>query len=388
MKLFLRSNNYMTKKLIRITTVPMALRYLLPGQMKFMQANGFDVLMISADGKELPQVIANENCRHIIVPLTRKITPLQDLKCLFRLIKIFKKEKPDIVHTHTPKAGLLGMLAAKICGIKIRIHTVAGLPLMVEKGFKFRLLKFIEKLTAWSATQVWPNSASLLNIIKENKLAKANKLKIIGKGSSNGIDTQRFNKDVLDEKQLIEIKGSITYSPDTIYLLSIGRMVADKGIPELVSVFSSLQQQQKNIQLILVGQYEPELDPLPVETIKQIESNPSICHINWTDKVEYYMAVATYFVFPSHREGFPNVLLQSGAMQLPIICSRIEGNVDLIVDGETGLLFEKGNEEQLKDRIEFAIIHKLYTTIQIDYRRENIWQNIFKEYQTLLNLNT
>ena len=387
----------MNKKLIRITTVPMALRYLLPGQMKFMQANGFDVLMISADGKELSEVIANENCRHIIVPLTRKITPIQDLKCLFRLISIFKKEKPDIVHTHTPKAGLLGMMAARICGVKIRIHTVAGLPLMVEKGFKFRLLKLIEKITSWSASQVWPNSASLLKIIKENKLAKPAKLKVLGKGSSNGIDAQRFSRKVLDDMQVTEIKKTINFSVGTIYLLCIGRMVADKGIPELVSVFTSLTQNNTNIKLILVGQYEAELDPLSAYTLKQIESNPSIYHINWTDKVEYYMSLATYFVFPSHREGFPNVLLQSGAMQLPIICSRIEGNIDLITDGETGLLFEKGDREQLKNKIEFAInnkeamdqmAEKLYHTIQIDYRRENIWQNILKEYQTLLNLNT
>jgi len=387
----------MDKKLIRITTVPMALRYLLPGQMKFMQANGFDVLMISADGKELAEVIAHEDCRHIIVPLTRKITPLQDLKCLFKLIGIFKKEKPDIVHTHTPKAGLLGMIAAKICGVKIRIHTVAGLPLMVEKGFKFRLLKRIEKITSWSATHVWPNSASLLDIIKENNLAHPKKLHVIAKGSSNGIDTQRFKRDQLNAGQIDVIKKSIDFSSDKIYLLCIGRMVADKGIPELVSVFSTLLQSQDKLQLVLVGQYEQELDPLPAETLQQIESNPSIFHINWTDKVEYYMGVANYFVFPSHREGFPNVLLQAGAMHLPIICSRIEGNIDLIDNGETGLLFEKGNQEQLKSSIEFAInnnaaMHqmseKLYDIIQIDFRRENIWQNILKEYQTLLNLNT
>lgn len=387
----------MNKKLIRITTVPMALRYLLAGQMKFMQSNGFDVLMISADGNELPDVIANENCRHIIVPLTRKITPFRDLKCLFSLIRIFKKEQPDIVHTHTPKAGLLGMLAAKICGVKIRIHTVAGLPLMVEKGFKLRLLQFIEKLTAWSATQIWPNSNSLLEIIKNNKLARENKLKVIGKGSSNGIDVLRFNREMLEEDQLNDIKKSIAFSPEAVYLLCIGRIVADKGIPELVSVFSSLQEQQQNLKLVLVGQYEPELDPLPADTLAQIEANPSIYHIHWTDKVEYYMALANYFVFPSHREGFPNVLLQSGAMQLPILCSRIEGNIDLIVDRETGLLFEKGNREALKASVEYALLHaasmqqmaqKLYHTIQNDFRRENIWQNIHKEYQTLLHLKT
>ena len=119
-------NNRPSKKLIRITTIPMALHVLLPGQMKFMSENGFKVIMISADGENLDKVIENEKCQHIIVPMTRKITPWQDLLCLFQLIKIFRKEKPDIVHSHTPKAGLLGMMAAKISGIKIRIHTVAG----------------------------------------------------------------------------------------------------------------------------------------------------------------------------------------------------------------------------------------------------------------------
>ena len=186
----------------------MALRYLLPGQMHFMATNGFDVLMISADGKELADVIAHEKCRHLIVPMTSKITPLQDVKCLFQLVNILRKEKPGIVHTHTPKAGLLGMLAAKICGVKVRIHTVAGLPLMVETGFKYQLLKFIEKLTYGAATQVWPNSNSLMQVITKNKLCKATKLKIIGKGSTNGININRFSKDALEGKHTCYIKDA------------------------------------------------------------------------------------------------------------------------------------------------------------------------------------
>ena len=170
----------------------MALRYLLPGQMHFMAAEGFDVLMISADGPELAEVIKKEQCRHIIVPMTRKITPFRDLSCLFQLIRIFRKEKPAIVHTHTPKAGLLGMLAAKFCGVKIRIHTVAGLPLMVEKGFTYQLLKFIERITYAAATEVWPNSNSLLGFILAEKLTRPGKLRIIGRGSTNGIDINRF----------------------------------------------------------------------------------------------------------------------------------------------------------------------------------------------------
>lgn len=385
------------KKLIRITTVPMALRYLLPGQLQFMQQNGFDVLMISADGPELNDVIKNEGCRHTIVPMTRKITPLQDLKCLFQLIKIFKKERPDIVHTHTPKAGLLGMLAAKLTGVKVRIHTVAGMPLMVEKGFKLKLLTFIEKLTYWGANYVWPNSGSLYTYITEHKLTPEKKLHIIAKGSTNGINLSRFNKAQLSEESIAEIKEHIHYSPENIYLLCIGRLVADKGIVELVHVFTRLQKKYPPLRLVLAGDFESALDPLPADVLQQIENNPAIVHIKWTQQVEYFMQVASYFVFPSHREGFPNVLLQAAAMELPIICSRIAGNVDIVTHEQTGLIFNRANEQQIEEQVEYAINHpqemkvmaqKLCNNVQTDYRRENIWQNMLATYNSLLNLSS
>ena len=383
------------KKLIRITTVPMALRYLLPGQMHFMNENGFEVVMVSADGPELKDVVVNEACRHIIVPMTRQITPLQDLKCLIQLMRLFKKEKPDIVHTHTPKAGLLGMLAAKFCGVKVRIHTVAGMPLMVEKGFKLQLLTFIEKLTYSAANQVWPNSRSLYNYIVAHNFTAEKKLNIINKGSTNGINTTRFNSNVLDEKLVTEIKNTIHYSGEYFYLLCIGRLVADKGIVELVHVFTSLQKKHTNLKLIVVGDYEATLDPLPQDILNQIQSNPDIIHVQWTQYVEYYMHIAHLFVFPSHREGFPNVLLQAGAMQLPIICSRIPGNIDIVTHKQTGLIFETANEEEMEAQVQYALEHKeqmqtmaaaLEQIVTTDYRRENIWQKILATYNSLLHL--
>lgn len=372
----------------------MALRYLLPGQMRFMAANGFDVLMISADGKELREVIESEQCRHLVVPMTRKITPLQDLRCLFKLIGIFRKEKPDIVHTHTPKAGLLGMLAARYCGVKTRIHTVAGLPLMVEKGFKYQLLKFIEKLTYSAATQVWPNSDSLKRFITAKKLCKTKKLHIIGKGSTNGINLERFNTVALDENMLTQVRQQINFRQQNKYLLCIGRLVKDKGIVELVNVFVELKKNNEQLILILVGEYEHALDPLPAATLNEINSNPSIIHVNWTNQVAYYMHIADLFVFPSHREGFPNVLLQAGAMGLPVICSQITGNIDIVTNNETGLIFDSGNEQQMLKLLQYALAHpqhmhdmakQLQQYINENYRRENIWQNMLEAYKTLVN---
>ncbi|MBK9533344.1 MAG: glycosyltransferase family 4 protein [Chitinophagaceae bacterium] len=384
--------NSLNKKLIRITTVPMALRYLLPGQMRFMAANGFDVLMISADGKELADVIEYEQCPHMIVPMTRKITPFRDLKCLYRLIKIFRKEKPDIVHTHTPKAGLLGMLAAKFSGVKTRIHTVAGLPLMAETGFKYHLLIFIEKLTYAAASNVWPNSYSLLQFITDKNLCKPGKLHIIAKGSTNGININRFNEATLDENGVREIKQQVNFSDDHTYLLCIGRLVKDKGIVELVYVFTQLQQHNNNLHLILVGEYEAGLDPLPERTLQEIKTNPFITHINWSNRVEYFMHIADLFVFPSHREGFPNVLFyRQGAMGLPVICSHITGNIDIVTNNETGLIFEKGNEQQMLKHLQYALEHpqqmqmmaqQLQQVINKNYRQENIWQNILHSYKS------
>jgi len=386
-------NNRPSKKLIRITTIPMALHVLLPGQMKFMSENGFKVIMISADGENLDKVIENEKCQHIIVPMTRKITPWQDLLCLFQLIKIFRKEKPDIVHSHTPKAGLLGMMAAKISGIKIRIHTVAGLPLMEESGLKYALLKQIEKITYSVANHVWPNSNSLYNFIKKNNFADAYKLKVIGQGSTNGVSITRFNKETLDKNFLTVIKGNINYDTASVYLLYIGRLVKHKGIVELVNVFSLLKKNYPHLKLILVGIFESSLDPLPKKILKQIVDDPCIINVGWSDNAEYYMSLAHYFVFPSYREGFPNVLLEAGAIQLPVICSNIPGNTDIIIHNETGLLFEKKNEKDMYQKLKYALdnpkkmlsmANKLQHYIKFWYEREMYWKILLEEYNKLI----
>lgn len=346
-------------KLIRITTAPISLNVLLRGQMRYMNENGFEVVMVSSDGTELETVRANEQCRHHIVPMTRRMTPFGDLRCLWLLYRFFKKEKPDIVHSHTPKAGLLAMLAARFAGVKIRIHTVAGLRFVTTKGISRSVLIAMEKLTGKAATHVWPNSFSLERYVKKNKLVNDKKLEVIGHGSSNGVSLLRYSTQSLKEDKLEEIKQLIKYDPLLKYFLSVGRIVHDKGMDELLNAFVRIHSANPDTRLVLVGAFEDYVDPVSDKARKLIQTHPAVIMAGWSDAVEYFMHLSFALVHPSHREGFPNVLLQAGAMECPVICSRIDGNVDIVEHLSTGLIFEVKNEEELFQQMQYALNNPL-----------------------------
>lgn len=322
-----------------------------------MNENGFEVVMVSSDGPQREEVIRNEGCRHVVIPMTRMITPFADLRSLWLLYRFLKKEKPDIVHSHTPKAGLLAMLAAKFAGVKIRVHTIAGLRFMTSKGITRKILVFMEKLTAKAATHVWPNSFSLLDYIRNHRLVKSSKLEVISSGSSNGINLDRFSPAALKESKLREVEQQVQYDGQLIYFLSVGRIVHDKGMDELLNAFIKVYAKNNNTRLVLVGAFEDELDPISDEARDILKSHPAIIQAGWSDAVEYFMYLSFALVHPSHREGFPNVLLQAGAMGCPVICSEIEGNVDIVEKEKTGLLFEVRNEKQLQEKLEWSLGH-------------------------------
>ncbi|NVJ85649.1 MAG: glycosyltransferase family 4 protein [Algoriphagus sp.] len=380
-------------KLIRITTVPISLQLLLQGQMAYAKEKGWEVLMVSADGKEIPKIEKAEGVPHHVIPFTRKITPIKDISCIWKLYKLFKKEQPDIVHTHTPKAGLLGMIAANMAGVKIRIHTLAGMPAMAAKGAKKGVLENAEKWTYANATHIWPNSEGLKNYVLEQGFCPLEKVQIIGKGSSNGVDLKKFNRNALKENHLVAATMRIMPGEDDFIILAVGRLVKDKGIEELVQAFlaSKIVNRAK---LVLLGAFEQDLNPLSTETIQQITDHPRIVQIDWTDHVAHYMALADVLVHASHREGFPNVLLEAGAMQLPIICSDIIGNKDIITQQKTGLIFPVQNVEILKEAIEFAFVKRdkmaqmaarLLEGIKEHYSREKIQEELFSNYNRLLS---
>jgi len=380
-------------KIIRVTTVPLAFKALLRGQMKYMREAGYEVIMVSADGKERDDVISFEECPHKIIPLTRKITPWQDLKCLWMMYRFFKKEKPDIVHSHTPKAGLIAMLAAKAAGVKIRVHTIAGLRFMTASGMTYRILVQMEKLTARAATQIWPNSLSLLEYVTAQKLVNPAKLEVIGKGSSNGINLTRFSKSALRQETLERIARLINYDPSFFYILSVGRIVKDKGISELVLSFVSLYEENDKLRLVLVGAFEDDLDPVDPDIMQLIKSHPGIILAGWHDEVEYFMHLCNLLAHPSYREGFPNVVLQAGAMGCPVVCSRIPGNIDIVDEDVSGLVCAAKNKDELLTRLKQAIASPermkemasvLQKKIEENFDIRYVHQQLDQRYRSLL----
>lgn len=385
------------KKLIRITTVPLSLKVLLKGQLRFMASNGFDVKGVSSEGEELREVHENEGIAVEAITMSRKITPFQDLKSLWEMWNFLRKEKPQIVHTHTPKAGIIGMLAARLAGVPHRLHTVAGLPLMEAIGTKRKILNFVEKLTYSSATRVYPNSKGLYDFILQNNFTQSNKLKIIANGSSNGIDTTFFSPDQVTELERVTLREKLNIQPDDFVFVFVGRIVSDKGINELIKAFSQLQEVENNepigIKLLLVGGLENDLDPLNPETLSEINQNKDIISVGFQQDVRSFFAIADALVFPSYREGFPNVVMQAGAMGLPSIVSDINGCNEIIIEGENGLIIPSKNVEKLKEKmLTLAKDKNLYTKLKGNSRRmiENryeqsvVWNALLEEYEGLL----
>lgn len=382
----------MKPKLVRITTVPQSLKILLKGQLRFMSNNGFDVIGVSSKGQELLDIKEQEGGVDIYsVEMTRKITPFRDLVALWRLYLYFSYVKPVIVHTHTPKAGTIGMIAAKLAGVPIRLHTVAGLPLIGFKGFKRVILNLVERLTYSCATMVYPNSFGLSRIIEECGFCRVEKLKVIANGSSNGIDTQFFDPMLFSNN--LSLKEALGIKENSFVFIFVGRLVGDKGVNELVEAFEILHSNHQNCTLLLVGDSEPHLDPLLQETLRKIHSNDNIVSVGFQSDVRPFFAISDCLVLPSYREGFPNVILQSASMGLPCIATDINGCNEIIHDGVNGFLVPVKDvmaivnrmTELLDDREMYEYLkHDARAMIKNRFEQELVWEALLNEYNSLI----
>lgn len=377
------------KKLIRVTSVPLSIEKLLGNQLSYMN-EFYEVIAVSSDEKNLKRIAKNLGVKYHAVEMTRKITPIKDLLAIIKMYQFFRKEKPEIVHSHTPKAGLVAMIAAYFSKVPVRMHTVAGLPLLEATGFKRLILNVVEKITYSFATKVYPNSFKMKDIMIEEKFCKPQKLKVLGNGSSNGIDLQHFDPEIFSEKTKQNLKNELNIWQDDFVFIFIGRLVKDKGINELVSTFSSMSA-FKNIKLLLVGPLEQSLDPILEKTLSEIENNPQIITTDFVADVRPYLAISNCLVLPSYREGFPNAVLQAGAMELPCIVSDINGCNEIITDGINGLIIAAKSESDLKNAMlkllnNLDLVQKLKLTsretIEKKYSQHKLWHELRLEYES------
>jgi glycosyltransferase involved in cell wall biosynthesis len=382
----------MKPTLFRLTTVPLSLDKLLEGQMRFMNTY-FDVTAISSDKEYLERIGKKENIKVYNLEMTRRITPFKDLVAVARLYRFIKKNRPLIIHTHTPKAGLIGIFAAWMARVPIRLHTVAGLPLMEATGFKRKVLNFTERLTYYCANKVYPNSKNLQEFIIASRFCKPSKLKVIGNGSSNGIDTNYFKSNELTLTEANKLKAKLALTEANFVFLFIGRLVKDKGIEELVEAFLIINKQYSHTRLLLVGPFEPERDPLSNKCLSEIENNTFILTSGYQKDVRPYLQISQALVFPSYREGFPNVPMQAGCFNLPCIVSDINGCNEIIEPGVNGLIVPVKDSVALHNAMELIVTDEvLYAQLKHNSRRliverydqVHFWSLLFDEYHEQL----
>ncbi|MDR1895904.1 MAG: glycosyltransferase family 4 protein [Prevotellaceae bacterium] len=380
-------------KLFRLTTIPTSLDRLLKSQLRFLNQY-YDVTAIASDDRETWHAIElREGVKCKIIHMERDISIFNDLKSLIALYRFFRKERPAIVHANTPKASLLSMLAAKLAGTPHRIYTVTGLRFESETGLKRKILILMEKITCRAATNVIPEGQGVEKTLRINKITNK-PLKVIANGNINGIDTDYFSPVHFLDEEKNRLKSSLKIQPDDIVFCFVGRLVMDKGINELVQTFSEINQQYHHTKLLLVGDFEKKLDPLLPKTEQEMNENANIIFVGYQPDVRPYLAISDVFTFPSYREGFPNVVMQAGAMELPSIVTDINGCNEIIADGVNGLIIPSKNKEQLKEKMILLLENRdlrnhlkqnARRMITSRYEQQMVWDALLEEYQKLEN---
>ena len=376
------------KKLFRISTVPMSLNLLLKGQLRYLN-QFYDVTAISGAGKDMDEVQNREQVKTQVIEMAREISPFQDLMALYRLYCYFKKEKPDIIHSITPKAGLLSMLAGKFAGVPIRMHTFTGLIFPSKKGIFKTVLIGMDRLLAGCATHIYPEGEGVKEDLIKYRITQK-PLKMIANGNVNGIDTAYFNRNEISTGILENLKADLGIEENDFVFIFVGRLVRDKGINELIAAFSNINL-NLNLKLLLVGPLEAELDPLLPQTLQEIATNPNIISVGFQKDVRPYFLLSDALIFPSYREGFPNVVLQSLALQVPAIVTDINGSNEIITHGKNGLIVPPKNASELQKAMERLLTDRELRESLRAYSQQSIlrfeqklvWEALLAEYQMI-----
>ncbi len=373
-------------KLIRTSTIPASLENLLKGQLQ-MLSKYYNVLAVSSPGEKLEAIEKREGVRTIAIPMERRISLVKDFISLIRLIVLFAKEKPDMVHSITPKAGLLSMLAAWITRVPVRMHTFTGLVFPTATGKMQKLLIAMDRLTCFCATHINPEGEGVKRDLVDYKIT-SKPLYIIANGNVNGIDLEHFDRtpEVMEKAWFYREEGIFTFC-------FVGRMVKDKGINELVRSFLRLYQENGRVRLLLVGPFEKELDPVLPEVEEQILHHLGICSVGFQGDVRPFLAASDALVFPSYREGFPNVVIQAGAMGLPAIVTDINGCNEIVLPEQNGVVIPPKNEQALYEAMKYFVTHpedvekmaaNTRPLIASRYEQRMVWDALLAEYKSII----
>ena len=388
-------------KLVRISTVPISLNILLKGQLRFLN-QFYEVTAISGAGMDLDEVREREGVKTHVVEIERQISPIKDLISLWKLYLFFKKEKPEMIHSITPKAGLLSMIAGKFARVPVRMHTFTGLVFPYKKGLFQKILILTDKILCAAATHIYPEGEGVKNDLQKFNIT-SKPLKVIGNGNVNGINTSYFSAENFAEKDKELLKSQLGIAAEDFVFIFVGRLVGDKGINELVEAFCQLTSlpsegrgasAAKTPKLLLVGPLETELDPLLPETLKRISQHPGIISVGFQKDVRPYFAISDCLAFPSYREGFPNVVMQAGAMDLPSVVTDINGCNEIIIEGENGTIIPvkntaalyKAMEKMLRDEKGFLKMKEnARRMITSRYEQSVVWSALLEEYQKIIS---
>ncbi len=362
------------KTIIRATTVPQSL-HLFEGTMPDLITN-YEVQLLSSPGEQLDLMGKKYNVKTHALEMYRRLSPLKDLKSLRQLIKVFRNEKPYMVHSMTPKAGLLCMMAARLVKVPVRVHTFTGLVWPTEHGWKRKLLMFTDKITCACATHVIPEGEGVKNDLLNNNITKK-PIRVLGFGNVMGVDMVRFSR-----RPEVEEKAKAIADASAFTFVFVGRIVKDKGINELCSAFERLNKQHSNTRLLLVGKFEDDIDPISDQSRNIINNTPAIQAVGpqYGDDLLAYYAASDCFVFPSYREGFPNTVLEAGAMGLPSIVTDINGSRDIIVEGKNGTIIPSKDAESLFKVMERMLLEESWRKTMANNARQMILDRFEKGF--------
>lgn len=320
-------------KLYRLTTVDLSLDKLIAGQLKFL-SDYIDVTGVASDTGLLQGVAKREGVKVINVPMQREISLKDDVKSLWTLYKLFRKDKPDLLHCNTPKGSLLALIAAKLAGVPNRIYTVTGLRYQGAKGLFRFILKSMERISCFCATKVIPEGQGVLHTLHSDHITNK-PLEVLHNGNINGIDTMHFSRDAVEGN----IREELGFADDDFVFVFVGRITHDKGMNELANAMRKLNGEKtlRRAKLLIVGTFE-EGDPIDKDAEEYFKTSPDVVLAGWQDDVRPFLKAADALVFPSYREGFPNAPMQAGAMDLPSIVTNINGCNEIIKDGLNGTI--------------------------------------------------